>query len=128
SRQVVTGTDAGSVSIWPTNSDGAALHTEGHRGRVNSLGFNSDGSLLLTGSEDQTARLWDPATGRAIGAPLEHPHVVRHVVLSGDGRTALTTSLNYTARLWNTTNGHLMHTLYHEGDLTFGALSPDGTV
>ena len=32
--------------------------------------FSPDGSCVLTGSEDRTARLWDAVTARPIGEPM----------------------------------------------------------
>ncbi len=37
---------------------------EGHLGFVNRVRFSPDGTRILTGSEDGTARLWDATTGR----------------------------------------------------------------
>jgi WD40 repeat protein len=41
-------------------------HMPGHRGRVNSLALTLDNKYVLSGSDDQTARLWELATGLQI--------------------------------------------------------------
>src|SRR6516165_3840151 len=38
----------------------------GHSDHVSSLTFSRTGKLLLSGSADKTARLWDVATGREV--------------------------------------------------------------
>ena len=64
--------------------------------------FSPDGTTVLTGSEDGTARLWDASTGQPIGPPFRHGGPLRlgSVAFSPDGRTALTGSLDQTARFW----------------------------
>jgi tetratricopeptide (TPR) repeat protein len=64
------------------------------------VAFSPDGRLALTGSDDETARLWETATGKPVGEPLRHEGVVEAVAFSPDGRLALTGSGDKTARLW----------------------------
>ena len=61
---------------------------------------------MLTGSTDQTARLWDAATGKPIGPPLAHRGTVYDVAYSPDGKTVLTGSADQTARLWDAATGN----------------------
>src|SRR5262249_18044799 len=39
---------------------------------LRTIAFSSDGKTISTASWDGTARLWDAATGAAIGAPVTH--------------------------------------------------------
>jgi len=64
------------------------------------VAFSPDGSTVLTGSYDYTARLWDARTGQARGEPLKHDGFVFSVAFSPDGSTVLTGSDDSTARLW----------------------------
>jgi WD40 repeat protein len=56
----------------------------GHTGSVTAVAFSRDGRLLVTAGQDQSVRLWDPATGKGLavweglGGPL---------ALSPDGKT-----------------------------------------
>src|SRR5262249_23217215 len=45
-------------------------------GRVRAVAFGPDGKLVLTGSDDKTARLWTAETARPAGEPLPHPAAV----------------------------------------------------
>jgi tetratricopeptide (TPR) repeat protein len=67
------------------------------------VAFSPDGKTILTGSLDQTARLWDAATGQPIGAPMAHPAAESgwpKVAFSPNGRFLLASASN-TARLWD---------------------------
>jgi len=50
------------------------------------------------------ARLWETATGKPLGPPLQHQAVVSAVAFSRNGETVLTGSSN-TVRLWDTASG-----------------------
>src|SRR5262249_4011272 len=64
------------------------------------VAFSPDGKTVLTGSDDHTARLWEAASGKPLGLPLQHQERVVAVAFSPDGRTVLTGSQDHTARLW----------------------------
>ncbi|HKI31749.1 MAG TPA: protein kinase [Gemmataceae bacterium] len=72
---------------------------------VEAVAFSPDGRTVLTGSFDNTARLWDAATGQLRGEPLRHEGFVYAVAFSPDGRTVLTCSWDKTARLWDAATG-----------------------
>ena len=63
--------------------------------------WSPDGRLIATASYDQTARVWDAATGRAIGGPMRHLAWLAHLEFSPDGRTLATACRDGTVRLWD---------------------------
>jgi WD40 repeat protein len=76
----------------------------GHTAKVDALAFSADGKLLVTGSGDNTARVWEPATGRAIGTLMGHTDAVTSVAFSPDGRFVLTGSNDRNVIAWDTAN------------------------
>jgi hypothetical protein len=91
------------------------------------VALSADGKTALTGSQDKTARLWETATGKPLGPPLQHQAEVVAVALSADGKTALTGSHDKTARLWETATGKpLGPPLQHPDKVVAVALSADG--
>ena len=100
-----------------------------HQDRINAIALSADGKLALTGSEDNTARLWETATGEAVGPPLQHHGSIVAVALSADGKIALTGSRDNTARLWETATGKpIGRPLEHQGSVLAVALSADGKI
>jgi eukaryotic-like serine/threonine-protein kinase len=63
--------------------------------------FLPDSESVLIGGDDKAAQVWDVATGRPIGAPMEHTQSIRRVVVSPDGRTFLTLTQDEEVQLWD---------------------------
>jgi len=81
------------------------LHPTSRRtARVTSVNLSTDSHLALSGSWDQSVRLWEVATGRCLHTFSGHTERVTSVSLSADGRLALSGSVDGTMRLWKTSH------------------------
>ena len=94
---------------------------------IASAEFSADGRCVVTASGDKTARLWDAATGKAVGQPMKHKGAVNSARFSPDGRRVVTASGDKTGRLWDTTKGKAIgRPLRHRGGVSSAQFSPDG--
>ncbi len=99
----------------------------GHTSVQSSAVYSPDQEYILTGGWDQTARLWDVATGRQIRTFSGHEGWVVKANFSPDGKLAVTASMDNTARIWEVATGRLLHTLKgHTIYLSDACFSPDG--
>ena len=102
---------------------------EGHESSVRSVAFSPDGQRIVSGSYDNTLRLWDANTGAAIGQPLEgHGGEVLSVAFSPDGQRIVSGSDDNTLRLWDANTGAAIGQPLegHGGGVYSVAYSPDG--
>ncbi|MBA3752313.1 hypothetical protein H0X06_06015 [Candidatus Dependentiae bacterium] len=65
---------------------------KGHTGKIISVCMSSDGTMLLTGSDDHTARLWDASSGIQLCVFQGHIDSVVSAVFSSDGQAIVTGS------------------------------------
>ena len=76
------------------------LTLEGHTGDVNSVCVTPDGLHVVTGSDDQTARVWLLADGSQVRTLKGHTKDVTSVCVTPDGLHVVTGSYDKTARMW----------------------------
>jgi WD40 repeat protein len=67
---------------------------------VFSVAFSPDGKLLASGSEDDTVKLWDVASGRELQTLRGHAGNVSSVAFSPDGKLLASGSSDGIIRLW----------------------------
>ncbi|TVS20393.1 MAG: serine/threonine protein kinase, partial [Planctomycetaceae bacterium] len=99
----------------------------GHGDAVLSVVFSRDGKRLLTGSYDNTARLWDLESGEST---VFHGHDwwVWSASFSPDEQKILTTSQDGSALVWSVETARPQTPfLEHGGPVFGGAFAPDGT-
>src|SRR6266849_285299 len=78
---------------------------KGHTALVYSVAFSPDGSLLASGSHDQTIRVWNPADGKPIRELKGHTGIVDSIAFSPDGKLLASGSADKTVRLWDPASG-----------------------
>jgi WD40 repeat protein len=116
------GRDTAAILDAGTGRPRAVLRERG----IGSLGFSADGRLLVTGSTDKTARLWDAHTGRRLHVLPQKGHIVAEQ-FSPDGRELVTSSADGSAAVWNVRTGvRRLLLVGSTGVAEAAAYSPDG--
>ena len=102
----------------------------GHTSLIFSVALTPDGKWALTGSRDNTARLWDLLNPGSSPRVLSgHIDAINSVAMTPDGKWALTGSNDNTALLWDLKNPESSPRVLsgHTSWITSVALTSDGT-
>lgn len=122
----IGGNDA---QLWDIESRKQMVRFTPH-GTVASADLSPNGELMVTGSWDRSAKIWDVATGKAI-RKLDgvHQGFINSVEFSPDGKHILTASDDSTARLWDVATGKTVEPLFqgHTGRIFKAQFSSDGS-
>jgi WD40 repeat protein len=71
-----------------------------HKGQVSWISFSDNDEWVVTGSWDETVRVWNAHTGLPITVPLKVGNMVEYVCFRGDRELFIANSLrNYVLRL-----------------------------
>jgi len=141
-RLVLSSGIEGKLKLWEVSS-GRCLRTfEGHTGSVKAVaacihifkGHTSfvkavalSGGLALSGSADNTVKLWEVSTGRCLRSFEGHTDSMSAVALSGDGRLALSGGGDKTVKLWEVSSGRCLRSFEgHTDSVSTVALRGDG--
>ena len=99
----------------------------GHTSSVRSVAYSPDGMRIISGSDDQTIRIWDAHSGKLENILEGHTSSVLSIAYSPDGIRIISGSKDRTIRLWDAISGMLECTLKgHTDDVSSVAYSPDG--
>jgi WD40 repeat protein len=115
--RIVTGSNDTTARVWDHRQGSApdardwhavAVLKGGHAMDVKSVALAADGGRIVTGSDDGTARVWEPRSGSGrdardwepVDALLNHTSIVWGVAMTPDGSRIVTGSWDSTARVW----------------------------
>ncbi len=99
----------------------------GHKGTVWTVVISRDGQQLVSGSEDNTIKVWNLKTGHLSQTLAGHSDTVRAIALSADGQTLASGSGDKTLKLWNLQTGKVLNTLTgHSGSVWSIAINGNG--
>jgi len=110
----------------PNNSRPELVLQTGHAMRVDGMAFSPDGTLLVSGSADNTVKLWDTASKREVRTLAGHAGGVKAVAFRPDGQWVASGGIDGNIKLWEVATGNQMRNMAGNGSVTTVAFSPDG--
>jgi len=98
---VAIGSRPGDIIILDTITGSQIAILSGHTRQVHCVTFSSDGTSLVSGSDDKTVKLWDVQTGGVVKTFSGHTSVVYSVSISADCTIIASGSHDMTICLWD---------------------------
>lgn len=109
-------------------STGAIVREFPHR-MLSSAEFSGDGRWLAIASRDNTAIVFDVASGARAGKqPMEHGDWVFRCRFSPDGTTLLTASRDHFARIWDWQEAKILTSMQHDEEVLDAVFNPSGNM
>lgn len=99
----------------------------GHSGAVRSIVITPDNQTLISGSEDNTIKIWELSTGKLVRTLTGHTNWISSLAISPDGQTLVSGSGDNTIKVWQWQTGQLIRTLTgHSYDVNSLVMTPNG--
>ncbi len=100
---------------------------KGHSKAVRAINVTPDGRRAVSASDDDTLRVWDLGSGKAVAMLEGHTKGVFGVAVTPDGRRAVSASADCSLRVWDLDSGKAVATLEGHTNSVIGvAVTPDG--
>jgi WD40 repeat protein len=101
----------------------------GHSDDVTAVALSRDAQRAVSGSEDETLKVWDISRGRELHTLTGHTDYIGAVALSDDGRIAISASDDKTVKVWDAESGRERRTLKgHSGFVRGLVMSGNGRI
>jgi WD40 repeat protein len=97
----------------------------GHTDRVNVIAFSVDGKYLISGSDDNTLKVWDWQTGVEVRTISGHTDDVNAIAFSVDGKYLISGSDDNTLKVWDWQTGEVIATFTGESAIRCCAVAGD---
>jgi len=82
----------------------------GHEGQVECVTLAPGGSIIASGGQDKTIKLWDVATGKELRTITGHTNFIVSVAFTVNGKILLSGSDDNSVKLWDVTTGNERNT------------------
>ncbi|MDZ8055878.1 MAG: NB-ARC domain-containing protein [Aulosira sp. ZfuVER01] len=98
----------------------------GHSNWVSAVALSPDGKYVISGSHDNTLKVWNWETGEQLQTFTGHSDWVHAVAFTLDGKYVISGSLDKTIKVWNWETGEKLRTLAgHSYPVNVVAITPD---
>ena len=112
--------------VWDLASGKQVLQMAGHEGNVNAVAVTPDGAHVVSGADDNTARVWNVCRGEEVML-FQGKLPFTAVAVTPDGCHAVVASQSYNMHVWSVATGKEVMVLQgHTKKVTKVAVTPDG--
>ncbi|MFM5946390.1 MAG: WD40 repeat domain-containing protein, partial [Dolichospermum sp.] len=98
----------------------------GHSYLVRAIALTPDGKTVISGSNDETIKIWDLETGEEKLTFKGHSSWVTAIAVTPDGKTVISGSWDNTIKIWDLANRKEIATFTGEGRIMRCAVASDG--
>ena len=121
---IAVGLKSGEIITLSRTTGSQMAMLSGHTDFVRAVVFSSDGTSLVSGSDDTTIKLWDVQTGGVVKTFCGHTNLVRSVSISVDHTKIASGSADGTIRLWDIQTGECHHIMEQDHKVQSVIFSP----
>lgn len=115
-RQLIVAGAEPKIKVYNMQNTQIVKTFDGHTDHVNAIDINKKGTLMISGSNDKSARIWDLKTGKEIRKLPVDCWKVTAVAFTEDGNHAVTGCNDGSIKIWEVATGKLMVSVEGKGN------------